>query len=90
VNAVAGLAGMFLYPLGGYIADKSERARLVGVSTFLYALSFLLFVLAPSWQWLAVGMAYQQLVLFYMSASTPSWPIRYPWGRAAESSSSPW
>ena len=68
VNAIAGLAGMFLYPLGGYIADKSGRARLVGVSTFLYASSFLLFVLAPSWQWLAVGMAYQQLVLFYMPA----------------------
>jgi MFS family permease len=68
VNAVAGIAGMFLYPVGGYIADKSGRAKLVGVSMFLYASSFLLFVFAPSWQWLAVGMAYQQLVLFYMPA----------------------
>ncbi len=68
VNAVAGIAGMFLYPVGGYIADKSGRAKLVGISTFLYASSFLLFIFAPSWQWLAVGMAYQQLVLFYMPA----------------------
>ena len=68
INAIAGLAGMFLYPVGGYIADKSGRAKLVGVSTFLYASSFLLFIFAPSWQWLAVGMAYRQLVLFYMPA----------------------
>ena len=67
-NAMADLAGMFLYPLGGYIADKAGRAKLVGIATFLYASSFLFFVFAPSWEWLAVGMAYQQLVLFYMPA----------------------
>ena len=68
VNALGGLAGLFLYPVGGYIADKSGRARLVGLATFLYASSFLLFIFAPSWQWLAVGIAYQQIVLFYMPA----------------------
>lgn len=68
VNALAGLVGMFLFPVGGYIADKSGRAKLIGVATFLYATSFFFFILAPNWQWLAVGMAYQQLVLFYMPA----------------------
>ena len=67
-NALADLVGMFLYPLGGYIADKAGRAKLVGIATFLYASSFLFFIFAPSWEWLAVGMAYQQLVLFYMPA----------------------
>jgi len=67
-NALADFAGMFLYPLGGYIADKAGRAKLVGIATFLYASSFLFFVFAPSWEWLAVGMAYQQVVLFYMPA----------------------
>ncbi len=68
VNALGGLAGMLLYPVGGYIADKSGRAKLVGVATFLLASSFLLFIFAPTWQWLAVGIVYQQLVLFYMPA----------------------
>ena len=67
-NALADLVGLFLYPLGGYIADKAGRAKLVGIATFLYASSFLFFIFAPSWEWLAVGMAYQQLVLFYMPA----------------------
>lgn len=68
VNALGGLAGLFLYPVGGYIADKSGRARLVGLATFFYASSFLLIIFAPSWQWLAVGIAYPQIVLFYMPA----------------------
>jgi len=68
VNALGGLAGMFLYPIGGYLADKAGRAKFVGISTFLFASSFLIFIFAPTWQWLAVGIAYQQIVLFYMPA----------------------
>jgi MFS family permease len=50
VNALGGLAGLFLYPVGGYIADKSGRARLAGLATFPYASSFLLFIFSPNWQ----------------------------------------
>jgi DHA1 family multidrug resistance protein-like MFS transporter len=59
---------MLFYPLGGYIADKSGRAKLVGYSTLLYASSFLIFAFAPTWEWIAVAIAVQQLVLFYMPA----------------------
>jgi MFS family permease len=68
VNAVGSLASIFLYPIGGYIADKSGRVRIVGFSTLLFASSFLLFALAPSWEWVAVGVAYQRMALFYMPA----------------------
>ena len=68
VNALGNLAGIFLYPIGGYIADKAGRARLVGFSTLLYASSFLFFALAPDWRWVAAGLIYQQLALFYMPA----------------------
>jgi DHA1 family multidrug resistance protein-like MFS transporter len=68
VNAVGSLAAALLYPIGGYIADKAGRARLVGVSTLLYASSFVIFAFANSWEMLAVAYAYQQVVLFYMPA----------------------
>lgn len=68
INAAGGFAASLLYPLGGYIADKAGRARLVGLATVLYISSFLILALAPSWQWLAVGIVYQQGVLFYMPA----------------------
>ncbi len=68
VNAVGSLAAAILYPIGGYIADKAGRARLVGVSTLLYTSSFIIFAFANSWEMLAIAYAYQQVVLFYMPA----------------------
>ncbi len=68
VNAVGAMAAAVLYPIGGYIADKAGRARLVGVATLAYTTSFAVFALANSWYALAFAYAYQQIVLFYMPA----------------------
>jgi MFS family permease len=68
VNAIGSLAAAVLYPIGGYIADKAGRARLVGVATLLYTSSFVIFAFANSWEMLAIAYAYQQVVLFYMPA----------------------
>jgi MFS family permease len=65
VNSVSAIAGLFLYPLGGYIADSRGRVRLVGIATFLYAFSFIPFAYAPNWQTLAAASFLQNLVLFY-------------------------
>jgi len=70
VNSLASLAGLFLYPLGGYIADSRGRVKLVGAATFLYAISFLPFAFSPSWEWLAVASFFQNLVLFYSPVLT--------------------
>jgi MFS family permease len=64
-NALATLAGLFLYPLGGFIADKFGRVKLVGLATVFYAISFLPFAFAQSWQTLAAASFFQNLVLFY-------------------------
>lgn len=68
VNAIGSLAAAALYPIGGYIADKAGRARLVGLATLLYTSSFVIFAFANSWEMLAIAYAYQQVVLFYMPA----------------------
>ena len=68
VNAIGSLAAAVLYPIGGYIADKAGRAKLVGVATLLYTSSFVIFAFANSWEMLAFAYAYQQAVLFYMPA----------------------
>jgi MFS family permease len=65
VNSASAIAGLFLYPLGGYIADKSGRVKLVSLATFGYAFSFIPFAFAPHWEWLAVASFFQNLVLFY-------------------------
>lgn len=65
VNALGAIAGIFLYPLSGYIADMRGRVQLVSIATFAYACSFLVFAYAPSWQILAVASFLRSLVLFY-------------------------
>ena len=70
VNSLASVAGLFLYPLGGYIADSRGRVRLVGMATFGFALSMLPFAFAPSWEWIAAASFFQNLVLFYSPVLT--------------------
>ena len=68
VYALGGLAGLILYPVGGYIADHKGRVKLAATATYLFALSFILFIIAQNWVTLAIGHFTQQLVLFYMPA----------------------
>lgn len=68
INALGSFGSMLLYPVGGYIADKSGRVRLVASSTLIYVSSFIIFLLAPTWEWAAVAMIYQTMSLFYVPA----------------------
>jgi len=68
INAVGIVAGMLLYPLGGYIADKSGRVKLIGYATILYASTHIFFVLANHWTFILIGQFISQLLLFYMPA----------------------
>ena len=55
INALMPLAGLFLFPIAGYIADHVGRVKLIGYSGFLSGAILLLYILAPSWHWLALG-----------------------------------
>ena len=68
INSLGLIAGMVLYPLGGYIADRAGRVKLIGYSTFLYTFAHLFFVFATNWQMIAIGQFFSQLLLFYMPA----------------------
>jgi len=68
INSLGIIAGMFLYPIGGYIADRMGRVKLIGYSTYLYALCHLPFVFATNWQAVALGQFLSHLFLFYTPA----------------------
>jgi DHA1 family multidrug resistance protein-like MFS transporter len=68
INSLGILAGMVLYPVGGYIADRTGRVKLIGYSTFLYTFAHLFFVIANDWKVVALGQFFSQLLLFYMPA----------------------
>lgn len=81
VNALAAVAGLILYPLGGYIADRSGRVKLVSMSTVIYATSFIPFAYAPNWQTLAAASFFRSVVLFYSPILTVIQADSVPAGR---------
>lgn len=68
INSLGILSGMFLYPVGGYIADKMGRVKLVGFLTYAYAISHIPFIFAQDWRALAAGQFFSHLFLFYSPA----------------------
>lgn len=65
VNSIAIIGGMTIEPIGGYLADRRGRVRLVGLATFGYSVCYLLFANAPDWRFLAMGQILQQILYFY-------------------------
>jgi MFS family permease len=68
INSLGIVAGMILYPIGGYIADRAGRVKLIGYSTILYTFTFIFFLIANDWRLVAIGQFTSQLLLFYMPA----------------------
>ena len=53
---------------GGYLADKYGRRWLISTLTFGVALSYIFYMLAPSWHWILVGALFGNFCSFYMPA----------------------
>jgi len=68
VMAVGNLASLILYPLGGYLADYQGRIKVMAYMTYVYSLTFLIFVFTDSWVWVGVGLFAQSLITFYIPA----------------------
>jgi MFS family permease len=84
VKSASAIAGLFLYPMGGYIADKQGRVRLVSIATIVYAFSFIPFAYAPNWETLAIASFFQNLVLFYAPILTVLQADSMPVGRRGQ------
>ena len=55
VNSLAPLAGLLLFPIAGYLCDHMGRVKLMGFTGLLSGGVLLLYILAPSWHWIAVA-----------------------------------
>ncbi len=53
---------------GGYLADKNGRKWLIATMTFGLAIGYLFFVLAPSWEFVVLGLVIQNLCMIYQPA----------------------
>jgi MFS family permease len=64
VNSLRPLAGLVMFPLSGYLTDRAGRVRLIALAGYLSAATMLLFVFAPSWEWIALGALVQGFMVF--------------------------
>ncbi len=62
------LATAFVQFPGGYLADKNGRKWLIATMTFGLAIGYLFFVLAPSWEFVVLGLVIQNLCMIYQPA----------------------
>jgi MFS family permease len=64
VNSIGPLAGLIMFPIGGYITDHASRVKLVALGSLFSAAVVLLYILAPSWEVLAVASLLQGFAVF--------------------------
>ena len=64
VNSLRPLAGLLIFPISGYLTDRTGRVKLIAVAGYLSALTTLLYIFAPSWEWIAFGALLQGFMVF--------------------------
>jgi MFS family permease len=64
INSLKPLAGLIMFPIAGYIADRAGRVKLIALGGYLSGSILLLYVLAPSWEVIALAGLLQGFVVF--------------------------
>ncbi|MBC8225315.1 MFS transporter [Candidatus Bathyarchaeota archaeon] len=64
VNSLQPLAGLLMFPISGYLTDRRGRVKLIALAGYLSALTMLLYLFAPSWEWIALGALLQGFMVF--------------------------
>jgi MFS family permease len=70
VNSLRPIAGLIVFPIAGYLTDRTGRVRLIALAGYFSALTTLLYVFAPSWEWLALATLLQGIVVFQFPPSS--------------------
>ena len=67
-SSIRPLAGLLMFPIGGYISDHARRVRLVVLGSCFSAAITLMYIFAPRWEVLAVAALLQGFAVFSLPA----------------------
>lgn len=70
IYALGPLGGLIIFPIAGYLADHTSRARLIAFTGYLSSAFILLIVFAPSWHWVALARLLQGFAVLQFPASS--------------------
>lgn len=68
VNSLAPFAGLIVFPVAGYIADRTSRIKLIVFGNYLSVAIVLMYVLAPSWEVIALATLLQGFAVLQFPA----------------------
>jgi MFS family permease len=66
VFSLGSLAGIFVYPMAGYLADHVRRVRLIGIMGIAAASTYLFYVFAQHWSMIALGYFLGGFMIFHV------------------------
>lgn len=66
VFSLGSLAGIFVYPMAGYLADHVKRVKLIGIMGIAAASTYLFYVFAQHWSMLALGYFLGGFMIFHI------------------------
>jgi MFS family permease len=64
INSLRPLAGLLMFPISGYLTDRTSRVKIIALADILSAVTMLCFVFAPTWEWIAAGALLQGFMVF--------------------------
>ena len=70
ISSLRPLAGFLIFPLAGFVADRTGRVRLIVVVGYLSASIYLLYVFASNWVILAIGSFLLGMIVFQFPAQS--------------------
>ena len=68
IQSLLPLFGLIMFPIGGYLADKTSRVRLIILSNSILIINVLIMAFSPNWQIYAIATALQGLAYFQFPA----------------------
>jgi len=70
IYSVMPLAGLLMFPLGGYMADRMGRVKLIAFGGYLSGTIILMYILAQNWQVIALAAFLQGFMVFQFPANS--------------------
>lgn len=64
INSIRPLAGLIMFPIAGYLTDRTSRVKIITIADVFSGVTMLIYVFAPSWQWIAAGALIQGFMVF--------------------------
>jgi MFS family permease len=68
INSISTVTLSIVRILGGYIADRFGRKNVLTIMSFASAFTYLIYSLAPNWQWVLIAATLNSIFLLYQPA----------------------